>query len=243
MRASFFAQAVGAFQARFDGLDGVAIVLQPELGVQYAEFRLHLHHGALVIGHEASVRSEVAFQHSGELIAAGQSRQHLVRQFLPLLVQHIQRALAQRALAVAQPHHCILEACSVNLAITASFHAKSPAGTAPAREIIGDAHDARRNSTTVLSELYRASQRRTGKLRRRRPQDARSVPVAGLAAYLVHVGSAVLLVGARGGAVGGKLIGEVDGLDALGCQNDMAVGRSSTMSSAFGEPSSAPSTV
>ena len=28
---------------------------------------------------------------------------------------------------------------------------------APAREMIGDAHDARRNSTTVLSELYRAS--------------------------------------------------------------------------------------
>ena len=84
-------------------------MLQAELGVQHAELRLHLHHGALVIGHEASVRSEVAFQHSGELIAAGQSRQHLVRQFLPLLVQHIQRALAQRALAVAQPHHCILE--------------------------------------------------------------------------------------------------------------------------------------
>ena len=42
------------------------------------------------------------------------------------------------------------------------------------------------------------------------------VPVAGLAAYPVHVGGAVLFVGARGGAVSGQLVGQVDGLDALG---------------------------
>ena len=109
------------------------------------------------------------------------------------------------------------KARSVNLAITASFHAKiSRRDCARAGDYRGRARCAAEFYNRSIGTLSRLGSGGRGSFGVDALKAHGGVPVAGLAAYLVHVGSAVFVISARGGAVSGQLVGQVDGLDALG---------------------------
>ena len=64
-----FGNALGGLEARFDALDGVAVILERKLLVENVELGLDLHHRAAVVAHQLAVGLRVALHERADLLA------------------------------------------------------------------------------------------------------------------------------------------------------------------------------
>ncbi len=88
-----FGNALGGLEARFDALDGVAVILERKLLVEDVELGLDLHHRAAVVAHQLAVGLRVALHERADFLAR-QARE--------------QQALQSAAVGAVFQCHCVV---------------------------------------------------------------------------------------------------------------------------------------